>query len=290
MAIALQILFSGLTVGAIYALVAIGFTLVYQSSGVINFAQGEFVMLGGMLTATAIAAGFGIVPSIAAAVVITVLIGIALHVLAIEMAHGASATVLIIITIGASVFLRGMASVYMGKDFHVFPPFLPVKEINFGGASLQTQSMLVVTGAVAILIGLWIVLQMTKIGRGIRATAANRLAAQLAGINPSLIVGLSFAISALIGAVGGILVTPIALTSYDVGALLAIKGFAAAMLGGLTHPAGPVVGGIAIGLMEAFGAGYISSAYKDLIAFAMLLAVLFVRPAGLFGRNVVERV
>ncbi len=290
MSTVLQILFSGLTVGAIYALVAIGFTLVYQSSGVINFAQGEFVMLGGMSTATAISLGFGVAPAILAAVAITVLVGIALHLLAIEMAHGASATVLIIITIGASVFLRGVASVYMGKEFHVFPPLLATKDVSVGGATLQTQGLLVILGAVAILIALWLVLQTTAIGRGIRATAANRLAAQLAGINPSVIVGLSFAISALIGAVGGILVTPIALTSYDVGTMLAIKGFAAAMLGGLTHPAGPVVGGVVIGLMEAFGAGYLSSAYKDLFAFALLLLVLFIRPAGIFGRNAVERV
>lgn len=286
---ALQILFSGLTVGAIYALVAIGFTLVYNSSEVVNFAQGEFVMLGGMITATAAAAGMGLLPAATLALVITVAVGIALYALAIAPARNATPVVLIIITIGVSIFIRGIASVFMGKEFHVFPPLLPGNS-SFGGVSIQSQSLVVIMGAVVIVLLLWLFLGTTRVGRGIRATAANKLAAQLAGINPALIVCMTFAISALIGAIGGILVTPITLTSFDVGTLLAIKGFAAAMLGGLAHPAGPVLGGLLIGLLEAFGAGYISSQYKDAFAFLALVAVLFVRPQGILGANSVERV
>jgi branched-chain amino acid transport system permease protein len=130
----------------------------------------------------------------------------------------------------------------------------------------------------------------TLTGKAIMATAANRLAARLVGINTGAMVGLSFAVSAAIGAVGGILASPITLTSYDVGTLLALKGFAAAMLGGMGNPLGAVVGGLTIGLLEAFGAGYISSSYKDAIAFIVILAVLFAMPQGLFGRARVERV
>jgi branched-chain amino acid transport system permease protein len=127
-------------------------------------------------------------------------------------------------------------------------------------------------------------------GKALIATASNRLAARLTGINTDRIVGLSFAVSAGIGAIGGILVAPITLTSYDVGTLLALKGFAAAMLGGMGNPLGAVAGGLIVGLLEAFGAGYISSAYKDAIAFLVILAVLFLRPQGLLGSAGVERV
>jgi branched-chain amino acid transport system permease protein len=130
----------------------------------------------------------------------------------------------------------------------------------------------------------------TVLGKALIATAANRLAAGLVGINISAMVGLAFAVSAAIGAIGGILVTPITLTSYDVGTLLALKGFAAAMLGGIGHPIGAVVGGLIVGLLEAFGAGYVSSQYKDAIAFLVILGVLFARPEGLFGRVGIERV
>jgi branched-chain amino acid transport system permease protein len=290
MTIALQILFSGLTVGAIYALVAIGFSLIYNSSEVINFAQGEFVMLGGMLAATAVGAGVALVPALGIAILMTALVGIALYVFAIIPARGASPVVVIIITLGASMFLRGLASVYMGKEFHTLPPVFDTQVLDLGGALIQTQGLAVIAGTATILAALWIFLQHTRFGRGIRATAANRLAARLVGINPTIIIGMTFAISAVIGAIGGILITPITLTSYDVGTLLAIKGFAAAMLGGLGHPAGPVIGGLVIGLLESFGAGYISSQYKDVFAFVVLLGVLFLRPEGILGRKAVERV
>lgn len=290
MATLLQICFSGLTIGAIYALVAIGFTLVYNSSDVINFAQGEFVMLGGMVTATLVAAGFSIGAAVLIALLVTALIGLALYVFAIEPARGADPVMLIIITIGASILIRGVAGASMGKEFHIFPPISSSAALDLAGASIQTQSVAVIAGTVAIVTALWLFLRMTRMGRGIRATAANKLAARLAGINPSLIIGLTFVISALVGAVGGILITPITLTSFDVGTLLAIKGFAAAMLGGLGHPAGPVIGGLIIGMLEAFGAGYISSQYKDVFAFLVLLGALFVRPQGLLGRRSIERV
>lgn len=285
----LQVLFSGLMIGAVYGLVAIGFTLIYSSSGVINFAQGEFVMLGGMITATGVGAGMPIALAMVLAIVCTVLVGMALHLLAIEPARDADPVVLIIITIGASVFLKGLAGVFMGKAFQVFPPISSVT-VNIGGAFVQAQAIALAVGAIIIVLLLWAFLWMSRLGRGVRATAANRLAAQLSGVNSTIIVGVAFAVSALIGAAGGILITPIAFMSYAAGTLLAIKGFAAAMLGGLTHPAGPIIGGLLIGLVEAFGASYISSEYKDVFVFIMLLGVLFIRPEGILGRPGIERV
>jgi branched-chain amino acid transport system permease protein len=286
----LQFLFSGLTVGAIYALVALGFTLIYNASDVINFAQGEFVMLGGMVTVFAVAAGVPLPLAALLAVVVAVAVGLALYWLAIAPARGASAVSLIIITIGASILLRGIASIAFDKNFHSLQPFAGNAPWIVGGAALLPQSVVVLIGTGLIVLALWVFVTMTLTGKAILATAANRLAARLVGINTGAVVALSFAVSAAVGAVGGILVTPITLTSYDAGTLLALKGFAAAMLGGMGNPLGAVIGGLVVGLLEAFGAGYISSDYKDAIAFVVILLVLFAMPQGLFGRASVERV
>ncbi|HEY6025833.1 MAG TPA: branched-chain amino acid ABC transporter permease [Pseudolabrys sp.] len=286
----LQFAFSGLTVGAIYALVALGFTLIYNASDVLNFAQGEFVMLGGMVTVFATAAGVPLPLAALMAVAVAVVVGLMLYYLAIAPARGASAVSLIIITIGASILMRGIASIVFDKNFHSLKPFAGDKPLIVGGAALLPQSIIVLIGAGVIVLLLWLFITRTLTGKAILATAANRLAARLVGINTGAVVALSFAVSAAIGAVGGILAAPITLTSYDAGTLLALKGIAAAMLGGMGNPLGAVVGGLSVGLLEAFGAGYISSSYKDAIGFIVILLVLFVMPQGLFGRGGVERV
>ena len=286
----LQFCVSGLTVGAVYALVALGFTIIYNASDVVNFAQGEFVMIGGMTTVFATAAGVPLPLAVIGAILVAMAVGLLLHRLAIEPARGASPVTLIIITIGASIFLRGLAQVVFDKQFHSLPAFSGDTPIRFGGAAILPQSFWVLGGAAVIVVLLWAFFNRTLIGKAVLATAANRLAARLVGINTSYVMGLSFVMSAAIGAIAGILVTPITLTSYDVGMLLALKGFAAAMLGGMGNPLGAVVGGLAVGLLEALGAGYISSTYKDAIAFIVILVVLFALPGGLFGKASVERV
>jgi branched-chain amino acid transport system permease protein len=286
----LQFAFSGLTVGAVYALVALGFTLIYNASDVVNFAQGEFVMLGGMVTVFLHLAGVPLPIAAALAIFATVLVGLALYAFAIDPARGSSAVTVIIITIGASIFLRGVAQVIFDKRFHALPHWFGSEPIRFGGAAILPQSLIVLAGAAIIVALIFLIIDRTILGRAILATAANRLAARLVGIPVRRIVALSFALSAAIGAVAGILVTPITLTSYDVGTLLALKGFAAAMLGGMGSAVGAVVGGVLLGLAESFGAGLISSKYKDAIAFLIILATLFLRPQGLFGKKSVERV
>ena len=286
----LQFAFSGLTVGAIYALIALGFTLIYNASDVINFAQGEFVMVSGMTAVFAAAAGIPLPLAALLAIVVTVLFGILLHRLAIEPARGASPVTLIIITIGASILMRGLAAVFFDKNFHSLPPLAGDTPLNLGGAAILPQSIIVLIGTGIIVTALWLFLNRTLMGKAMLATAANRLAARLVGIDTSAIIGISFVVSALIGAVGGLLATPITLTNYAIGTLLALKGFAAAMLGGMGSPIGAVAGGLLLGLLEAFGAGYLSSQYKDAIAFILILAVLFAMPQGLFGRASIERV
>ncbi|MGH8733720.1 MAG: branched-chain amino acid ABC transporter permease [Burkholderiales bacterium] len=285
-----QYLATGLTVGAVYALVALGFSIVFRASGVINFAQGEFVMIGGMSAVSLVASGLPLAAAIPLAVVATTLAGLALEKLAVEPARGAPVVTLIIITIGASIFLRGAAQVVFDKRFHSLPHPFGTDPIQLGGAAILPQSLVVLAGAVVIVVLLWQFIDRTLLGKAVIATAANRLAARLVGIDTRSIVGLSFAVSAAIGAVAGILVTPITLTSYDVGTLLALKGFAAAMLGGIGSALGAVVGGLVLGMLEAFSAGFLSSKYKDAVAFLVILGVLFAMPQGLLGRGRVERV
>lgn len=290
MAELMQFLVSGLTVGAVYALVALGFTLIYNASDVVNFAQGEFVMLGGMVTVFTAAAGVPLPLAALVAVAAAVVTGLLLHRLAIEPARGASAVTLIIITIGASIFLRGVAQVAFDKQFHKLPSFSGDTPIDMLGAAVQPQSFWVLGGAAVIVLALWLFLERTLLGKAVLATAANRFAARLVGINTTTVMAIAFGASAAIGALAGILITPITLTSYDAGTLLALKGFAAAMLGGMGSPVGAVAGGLLLGLLESFGAGYLSSTYKDAVAFVVILLVLFVAPSGLMGRRAIERV
>lgn len=285
-----QFLISGLTVGAVYALVALGFTLVYNASDVVNFAQGEFVMLGGMVTVFLTAAGVPLPLAAVLAVCVSVVIGLLLYWLAIEPARDASPVTLIIITIGASILLRGAAQIIFDKQFHKLPSISGDTPVHLLGAAIQPQSFWVLGGTAVIVILLYMFLERTVLGKAVLATAANRLAARLVGINTATVMALAFGGSAAIGAVAGILITPITLTSYDVGTMLALKGFAAAMLGGMGNPIGAVAGGLLLGLLEAFGVGYISSTYKDAFAFIVILLVLFAMPQGLFGRRTVERV
>ena len=286
----LQLLFSGLTVGAVYALVALGFTLIYNASDVINFAQGDFVMIGGMGTVFLAAAGLSLPLAALIAILAAVAVGLLLHRLAIEPARGASPVTLIMITIGASIFIKGIAQIVFDKQFHALPAFTGSNPIALGGATILPQSLWVIGGAIVLFAALHLFLERTLLGKAVLATAANRLAARLVGINVRVILSLAFGVSAAIGAIAGVLVTPITLTRYDIGTLFALKGFAAAMVGGMGHPLGAVVGGVLIGLMEAFGAGYISSTYKDGVAFLAILLVLFFMPRGLFGGASVERV
>ena len=286
----LQFLISGITVGAIYAAIALGFTLIYNASGVVNFAQGEFVVIGGMTAAALIGAGVPVWIAAPLAVMAGMLVGILLYRLAIRPAGQAPLVSLIIITIGASIFLRGAMQAVFDKQIHRYDGFSGDAPLRVGGATILPQSLWIIGGSVAVFAFLAWFLNRTRAGRGIRATASNRMAAALVGINTGRAMNLSFALSAAIGALAGVLATPVTFTSYDVGVLMALKGFSATMLGGVGSPLGALAGGLLIGLIEALTAGYISSDYKDASAFIVILLVLFLRPQGLFGARIMERV
>lgn len=286
----LQYVFAGLTIGAIYALVALGFAIIYNASHVINFAQGEFIMIGGMSAAALIGAGLPLWLAAPGAVVVVMIVGVALERCAVGRASNASVTTLIIITIGASIFLRGLVEWLMGKEIHAIPAFSGEAPILVAGATLNPQSLWVFGSAGAAILGLWYFFNRTLHGKAMLATSHNRLAAELVGIAVKRVLLLSFALSAMLGAIAGIVITPITFTYSEAGIMLGLKGFAAAVLGGLGSGPGAVVGGLIVGLSEAFAAGYISSAYKDAVAFIIILLVLFFMPNGLFGKGGTERV
>ncbi len=286
----LQFLFSGVTVGATYALAALGFTLIYNASNVINFAQGEFIMLGGMLAVLFAQAGLPLPVALMLAIIVPAIVGVLIEKLAIEPVKGAETVTLIIITIGASLVIRGLVAVFLGKNTHSLPPFSGDAPIEILGATLLPQSLWVLGVTALVVVALWYFFNRTLQGKAMLATSVNRLAAELVGINTGWVLFMSFAMSAALGALGGILLTPITMTSYDVGIMLGLKGFVAAVLGGLGNGLGAVVGGLLVGILEAMGAGYISSAYKDAIPFVLILFILFFMPRGLFGGKSTDRV
>lgn len=286
----LQFLFSGVTVGATYALAALGFTLIYNASNVINFAQGEFIMLGGMLAVLFAQMGLPLPAVLLLAILVPAVVGVLVEKLAIEPVKGAETVTLIIITIGASLVIRGIVQVWLGKNTFSLPAFSGDEPISILGATLLPQSLWVLGITALVVVALWYFFNRTLQGKAMLATSFNRTAAELVGINTSWVLFMSFAMSAALGALGGILITPITLTSYDVGIMLGLKGFVAAVVGGLGNGLGAVVGGLLVGILEAMGAGYISSAYKDAIPFVLILLILFFMPRGLFGGKSTDRV
>ena len=285
-----QFSFSGITLGAIYALVALGFTLIYNASHVINFAQGEFLMIGGMGTVVLMDAGAPIYLAIPGAILMAGIAGVLLHKLAIAPAKNADVVTLIIITIGASIFLRGLAQIFWGKDYHALPAFSDTESLSVGGAVLLTQSLWILGIATVLVIALGLFFTRTALGTALLATSMNKDAASMVGIKTGAILTLAFGIAALLGAVAGVIVAPITFTAYDIGIMLGLKGFIAAAIGGLGSSTGAILGGLLLGLAEAYTAGYISSDYKDAVPFVLILIILFFLPNGLLGSRAVERV
>lgn len=287
----IQYAVTGITIGSIYAMVAIGFNTIYNVTEAINFAQGEFVMLGGLLMVFfRVGLQIPTVLSIPLTVVVVTVVGMLLNQLAIKPIRQPSVLSIVIATIGASFFIRGIAMMIWGKTPFDLPPFSGRNPIPFLGAVIQPQGLWVMGCLVVVVIVLTIFFDRTIMGKALRACAVNPNASSLVGINVRFMVLISFALSAAIGALGGIVITPISLMEYDRGAMLAVKGFSACVLGGIGNFPGAVTGGLLIGLIESFGAGLISSGYKDVFALLVLLAVLFVRPNGLFGNIEISKI
>lgn len=287
----LQFLFSGLMVGAIYALVALGLNVVFNATGAVNFAQGEFSMLGGMLGAALLsAAGLPLVVVFVVTVAAVTAVGVLMERLVIRPVRHADVFNLIIVTIGASILIKGGVMVSLGKNAAGLPAFTGERPFRILGATFVPQALWILGVAAAIVLALHFFFDRTLLGRAMRAVATDREAARLVGIDVRRVVMLSFALSAAVGAIGGLIVTPVTLTIYDAGTMLGLKGFAAAVTGGLGNTFGGIAGGLVLGLLETFGGGLIGSEFKDVAAFLLLLLLLFLRPRGLFARGQSERV
>ncbi|MDE2575792.1 MAG: branched-chain amino acid ABC transporter permease [Rhodospirillales bacterium] len=285
-----QFMFSGVTSGAIYALAALGFALIYNASNVINFAQGEFIMLGGMAAAFFNAHGVPLMLAVPLAIAVTAIAGLLVEKLAIEPAKNADVTTLIIITIGVSLVMRGLAQIFLGKNTRPLPSFSGDAPFSALGATILPQSLWILATTLATVAALAWYFGRTRAGKAMLATSYNRLAAQLVGVNTRAVLLASFGLAAALGALGGVLVAPITGASYDSGIMLGMKGFVAATLGGLGSGMGAVAGGLLLGIVEAMTAGYLSSSYKDALPFVLILLVLFFLPNGLFGAKTTERV
>ncbi|NQU43580.1 branched-chain amino acid ABC transporter permease [bacterium] len=286
----MQFVLSGLAFGSIYAMVAIGFNIIYNATGIINLAQGEFVMLGGMfLVWGQDELGLPVWAAVAVSVLIVAAIGVAFERIAIRPLRNPSVLVLIIITIAGSFLFRGAVLLVWGDRLFSCDSFLSGDSIWILGAIITRQrilifgTLLVVGGILAVFFG------YTILGKAMRATAFNRTAARLVGINTRTMVMFAFGLSAAIGALAGAVVVPVTGIAWEHGVLLGLKGFAAAVLGGLGNNAAAVVAGLLLGVIESVAAGTISTDYKDAIALSALLIVLFIRPAGLFGRAELTR-
>lgn len=286
----LQFAIAGLKSGSIYALVALGFSLVYGSTGIINFAQGEFFMLGGMLSVFFHDAGLPLPVAGVSAIVVTGLVGLAFERFLLRPRRDAGPLVLIIITIGGSMVIKSLARHAFGGNELSLPMFSSGASVMVAGAAVERQALWMWGLTALAVVALTVVHARTRFGRAMRACSLSHDAARLMGIDTAKVVMVSFGLAAALGALGGFVVTPLTQTSFDVGARIGLKGFAGAILGGLGNPLGAVVGGLALGLLESLSIAFISSSYKDAISLIVLLAMLFIRPQGLLGRVSREKV
>jgi len=279
---------SGLVVGGVYALIGLGFVIVYSVTRIINFAQGEFVMLGALLVVTFERAGLGVMPALGLAIVGVAAVGALLERVAIHPVRTAPALVVLIVTIGASIAIRGAALVVWGTDPAALAPFSPGPPLHLLGATVVRQGLWVLGVAAVVFAALWFFFTRTYAGSAVRACAVNPRGARLMGIRVDRVFLLAFALSGALGAVAGAVIAPITYATYDMGLMLGLKGFVAATLGGLVSPPGAIVGGFLLGLIESCAAGFLSSGYKDAVAFIVLIVALLVQVAGWLPWRVAE--
>jgi branched-chain amino acid transport system permease protein len=274
----LQYLVTGITNGSIYALIAMGFVVIHSVTSVINFAQGEFAMLGALLAISLVAAGLPQGLALMVAVLAVGVFAAALYRVGLRPARDASPLTMIIITIGAALAIRGIALAIWGTEPYGMRPFSTGNPLRVGGAVVRLQSLWVLATTLLLQPLLHIFFTRTMLGRSLRACAVNRLAARLVGIRTDQMALLAFGLSGAVGALGGILIAPIIFATYDMGLMLSLKGFVAAVLGGLVNYPAAVAGGFLLGILESLGAGLISSGYKDAIAFLALFVILLSKP------------
>ena len=291
MAEVLQFIFSGLMVGGVYGLIAVGFCIVYNATEAINFAQGEFVMLGGMIAASIFKTWGWPIPIIfAVAVISSLILGLFCERLTFGLSRDHHVLNLIIISLGLAIAMKGAVMIIWGKWPMELPAFSGETPLPVLGAALAPQAIWIVGVSVLVMLFIRFFLKKTVLGTAMRAAAADKVAASLVGISVRQASTVSFGIASAIGAVAGVILTPATLTSYEHGTMLGLKGFCAAIIGGMGNVYGGFIGGLVLGLTEAFAAGFGSSGYRDVVAFLVLILLLLIRPSGLFGETGRERI
>ncbi len=293
----LQLTLDGLRGGAIYGLVALGFVVIYNVTDIVNFAQGAFAMLGAMTAVwvtnleslAGMSPGTRLFLAVVAGVVVATIAGLAEERLAIRPARDSSQLTLIIITIGTYIVLQGLAFIVWGGDQFTMPTFTTLeardKVFRVGGAIIQAQSLWIWGTVAVVAIALYFLFSKTMTGRALRASATNKTAARLMGIKPGRMSMIAFTLSAAITGLGGTVLGPATRPTYDMGLIIGVKGFVAAIIGGLVNPVGAVLGGLMLGVIENIGAGVTKAGLKDIFAFVVLILVLLFKPHGLLSRR-----
>ncbi len=304
MDIFIQQIINGLVLGSIYALVALGYTMVYGIMGLINFAHGEVVMIGAMVALFVIKALAGLpvfvtVPlALAAAAGVCMAVGFTIERVAYRPLRRAPKLAPLITAIGVSIILQNLAMLIWGRNYHAFPPILPTSDHEIFGATITSLQIVIIVIAALMMAGLTLLVQRTRLGRAMRATSENPPIAQLMGVNINQIISATFVIGSALAAVAGLMVSAnYSIAHYYMGFMLGLKAFTAAVLGGIGNLAGAMLGGVLLGIIESLGAGYIGdltggflgSHYQDIFAFFVLIGVLIFRPSGLIGERVAER-
>jgi branched-chain amino acid transport system permease protein len=306
MDIFIQQIINGLVLGSIYALVALGYTMVYGIMGLINFAHGEVVMIGAMVAITVIKLlGDSGLPGIVivliglgAAAMVCMAVGFSIERIAYRPLRNAPKLAPLITAIGVSIVLQNIAMLVWGRNYHSFPPILPEAQYEIFGATITALQVAIVLIAALTMGGLMLLIHRTRLGRAMRATSENPAIAQLMGVNINQIISFTFIIGSALAALAGLMVSAnYSIAHYYMGFILGLKAFTAAVLGGIGNLAGAMLGGILLGLIESLGAGYIGdltggflgSHYQDVFAFFVLICVLVFRPSGLVGEKMAER-
>lgn len=302
----LQQIINGLTLGSIYALVALGYTMVYGILGLINFAHGEVVMIGALtalavikpLAAAGVPGPLAVLAGAAVAILVCLALGFCIERVAYRPLRNAPRLAPLITAIGVSMVLQQLAMIIWGRNYHSFPQLLPATPREIGGAQITDLQIMIVVVATLMMAGLLLLVNRTRLGRAMRATAENPQIAGLMGVDANHIISLTFVIGSALAAVAGVMVSAnYGIAHYNMGFILGLKAFTAAVLGGIGNLAGAMLGGILLGIIEALGAGYIGdltggflgSDYQDVFAFFVLIVVLIFRPSGLMGEKVSER-
>lgn len=308
MDIFLQQLINGLVLGSVYALVALGYTMVYGILELINFAHGEITMMGAMVALAVISALVGsgvdlpgmviVLFGLLAAIPICMALGYAIERIAYRPLRNAPRLAPLITAIGVSIVLQNVAMLIWGRQYISFPPILPVTRHELGGATITDLQIFILLLSCILMAGLVLLVQKTKLGRAMRATAQAPQIAGLMGVNINSIISITFILGSALAAIAGVMVSAYyGLAHYYMGFMLGLKAFSAAVLGGIGNIAGAMLGGLLLGVIESLGAGYIGditggflgSHYQDVFAFFVLILVLVFRPSGLLGERVVER-